>query len=119
MVIRQAFAELRGCAPSATDETVLLAAARSAAQRAGATVVGDHAQRYAPHGVTLVIFLAQSHIMLTTWPEHDLILADVLLCDPSMSEDAAIDALAARLCPHGTVARSYVERRIAPAGRSG
>ncbi|MEQ8966813.1 MAG: S-adenosylmethionine decarboxylase [Azospirillaceae bacterium] len=115
MIIRQGFAELRGCGAAISDEAALRDAAVAAARSAGATVIGDHAQRYAEHGLTLVIFLAQSHVMLSTWPEYDLILADVLLCDDTMSVDGAIDALAARLCPDGTVVRSSVERRIGPA----
>ena len=92
------------------------AALLRAAEAAGATVIGEHAQRYVPHGVTFVLFLAESHIMLTTWPEYRLVMADILLCNAEMSEDAAIDEIARRICPDGVVERSYVTRHIESLG---
>lgn len=105
---------MRNCGSLIGDETALRDAAIAAAEAAGATVIGEHAQRYVPHGITLVIFLAESHIMLTTWPEYRMVLVDILLCNPDMSEDAAVDEVARRLCPDGVVERSYVTRHIEP-----
>lgn len=105
---------MRNCGSLIGDETALRDTAIAAAEAAGATVIGEHAQRYVPHGITLVIFLAESHIMLTTWPEYRMVLVDILLCNPDMSEDAAVDEVARRLCPDGVVERSYVTRHIEP-----
>ncbi|GGD86859.1 hypothetical protein GCM10011390_01860 [Aureimonas endophytica] len=114
MRIRQVLADMRNCESLIDDEVKLLEAAIAAAKSVGATVIGEHAQRYVPHGVTLVLFLAESHIMLTTWPEYRMVLADILLCSPDMDENRAIDEIAARLCPNGVVERSYVTRQIEP-----
>jgi S-adenosylmethionine decarboxylase len=112
MKIRQVLADMRNCGPQIEDEVVLRDAALAAATAAGATIIGEHAQRYVPHGITLVVFLAESHIMLTTWPEYRMVLVDILLCNPDMSEDAAVDEVARWLCPDGLVERSYVTRSI-------
>jgi S-adenosylmethionine decarboxylase len=116
MRIRQVLADMRNCNALMEDEDALREAAIAAAFAAGATVIGEHTQRYVPHGVTFVLFLAESHIMLTTWPEYRLVMADILLCNPEMSEDAAIDEIARRVCPDGVVERSYVTRHIEPLG---
>ena len=114
MRIRQVLADMRDCDSVIEDEDALREAAIAGARAAGATIIGDHAQRYVPHGITFVVFLAESHIMLTTWPEYRMVLADVLLCNPEMSEDATIDEIARRLCPNGVVERGYVTRHIEP-----
>jgi S-adenosylmethionine decarboxylase len=104
MRIRQVLADMRDCSSAIEDEALLR----------GATVIGEHAQRYVPHGLTLVVFLAESHIMLTTWPEFKMVLVDVLLCNPEMDEDAVVDEIARLLCPDGLVEKSYVTRYIEP-----
>lgn len=114
MRIRQVLADMRDCSAAIEDELALRDAALAGAKAGGATIIGEHAQRYVPHGITLVVFLAESHIMLTTWPEYKMVLVDVLLCNPDMSEDATIDEIARHLCPDGLVERSYVTRQIEP-----
>jgi S-adenosylmethionine decarboxylase len=90
-----------------------MAAAMAAAEAVGATVVGESTVRYVPHGLTVAVFLAESHIVLTTWPEHRLLLIDTLLCNPDMNPDVAIDAIVQLLCPSGEVVRQRIPRRIA------
>lgn len=114
MRIRQVLADMRNCDAVIEDEVRLLEAAIAAAKSVGATIIGEHAQRYVPHGITLILFLAESHIMLTTWPEYRMVLADILLCNPEMDENKAIDEIARRLCPNGVVERSFVTRHIEP-----
>lgn len=114
MRIRQVLADMRNCDPLIEDEVRLLEAAIAAAKAVGATIIGEHAQRYVPHGITLILFLAESHIMLTTWPEYRMVLADILLCNSEMDVDRAIDEIARRLCPAGVVERSSVLRHIEP-----
>ena len=113
MLMTQVLADCYGCEASIEDADSLMAAAMAAAGAVGATVVGESTVRYVPHGLTIAVFLAESHIVLTTWPEHRLLLVDTLLCNPDMDADVAIDAIAQRLCPRGEVVRSRVPRRIA------
>ena len=114
MRIRQVVADMRDCSSAIEDEALLRDAALAGARAGGATVIGEHAQRYVPHGLTLVVFLAESHIMLTTWPEVRMVLVDVLLCNPEMDEDAVVDEIGRLLCPDGLVEKIYVTRNIEP-----
>ncbi len=64
-----------------------------AAHAVGAEVVGKAECRYVPHGVTAVLFLAESHILVSTWPEHNTALLDVLLCNDAMDPNQVADVL--------------------------
>jgi S-adenosylmethionine decarboxylase len=113
MLMTQVLADAYHCEASIEDGEALMTAALAAAAAVGATVVGEATVRYVPHGLTVAVFLAESHIVLTTWPEHRLLLIDTLLCNPDMNPDVAIDAIVRRLCPAGEVVRQRVPRRIA------
>jgi S-adenosylmethionine decarboxylase len=64
------------CDP-AVIEQVLVAAAHSA----GAKVLGTHIHDFGEgKGVTGVITLAESHISIHSWPEHDYAAIDVFMC---------------------------------------
>jgi len=81
------------CAGPLDDAGVIRGAMHAAAEAVGATVVGQAECRYVPHGVTAVLFLAESHILVSTWPEHRTALIDVLLCNEAMDPQVAADVL--------------------------
>lgn len=112
MLMTQILAELYGCDPIIEDAATLAATAKNAAQSVGATVVGECEIRYVPHGLTVIVFLGESHIILTTWPEYQLTLLDILLCNPEMDPGAVVATLKARLCPSGQMIMHEVLRRI-------
>lgn len=74
-------------APDLNNAQLLHDMAVLAARANGATVVGEVRQSYAPQGVTVVIFLEESHIIVTTYPEHGIYFVDVFACG---GVDAAI-----------------------------
>ena len=113
MIVRQITAELRQCTSALNDREALLDACKAAAHSVGATIVGEGSARYQPHGDTVVVFLAESHIMITTWPEMDLALVDILLCNPEMDVDACIDVIKSRLSPDGQLHVDHTDRVIA------
>ncbi len=113
MLMTHRLAELYGCSSDIEDAAALAAAARMAAEQVGATVVGNYEVRYVPHGLTVAVFLAESHIVLTTWPEFHLVLLDILLCNPEMDYNRAADVIKARLCPAGQMRIHDVQRKIA------
>ena len=79
MLMTQVLADAYRCEAGIEDADALMAAAIAGAAAVGATVVGESTVRYVPHGLTIAVFLAESHIVLTTWPEHRLLLIDTLL----------------------------------------
>lgn len=111
----QLLADMYGASPLIEDEGAVVAAAKAGAGIVGATVVGEISVRYVPHGLTVAVFLAESHLVLTTWPEFRLLMVDVLLCNPTMDHHRVVDEIARRLCPNGEVIRHDVARVIAAA----
>lgn len=77
-------ADLYGVAPDVLrDPERLTAILREAVQAGGATLVSIHAHGFAPHGVTVVAVLAESHASIHTWPEHGGAFVDAFTCGAS------------------------------------
>ncbi len=82
--------ELWGCRGPLNDAEALEAALRAASRRVGAHIMTGARAVYQPHGVTVILILAESHMVISTWPEYDYALVDLLLCNAEMNpEDAA------------------------------
>lgn len=64
---------------------------RKAAESAGAKVIEIHCTTYTIHGFTTVALLAESHIILTTWPELDYASINIYLCNPEMDHTIVLD----------------------------
>ena len=87
ILAKHLLAELHGC-----DRELLNDAERlqrlmlTAADKARAHVVGEVTHRYAPHGVTCVLVLEESHFSLHTWPEAGYAAADFYTCGSLLPE---------------------------------
>ncbi len=64
---------------------------RKAAESAGAKVIEIHCTTYTIHGFTTVALLAESRIILTTWPELDYASINIYLCNPEMDHTIVLD----------------------------
>ena len=85
---------------------------RSAAETAGATVLGSHFHSFGTaQGITGVVLLAESHISIHTWPESDFAAVDIFMCG-SANPQRALEALVEALSP----TQQHVE--VAARGRS-
>ncbi len=113
MLMTHILAELYDCPEIINDAQALAEAAKTAAQSVGATIVGEYEVRYVPHGLTIAIFLGESHIVLTTWPEFDLLLVDILLCNPQMHPRTVVERIRQQICPKGQMIVHEVPRRVA------
>ena len=51
-----------------------------AAKRAGCKVLGTFEHKFSPHGVTIVVAVAESHISIHTWPEFGYAAIDIFTC---------------------------------------
>lgn len=112
MIINQLTAELNHCNSKIEDIDELLDTAKRAAALTGANAIGSAHAQYQPHGLTAIVFLAESHILLTTWPEINLLLLDVMLCNPDMSTDTVLQEIKKQFCPDGTVTSQLIPREI-------
>lgn len=95
---RQVFADLYGCDPAALNDVAAIEGHMLAAARAcGATVVAHCFHHFAPHGVSGVVVIAESHLALHTWPEHGFAALDLFTCGASLDADACVAWLARAL----------------------
>lgn len=82
-----------------------------AARACGATILGTRLHPFAENrGVTGVVLLAESHITIHTWPEHDYAAVDVFMCgdcDPEDSIPVLDDAFAPDTLQQATFNRGH------------
>lgn len=75
----------------------------AAARVADATVVGEHFHAFAPHGISGVVIIGESHLAIHIWPERRFAAVDVFTCNAALKMRAAsnylVDAFQARR-PH-------------------
>lgn len=69
-------------------------ACKQAALHSGATVLSVNCHRFSPVGVSILVFLAESHLSVHTWPEEGYAAVDVYTCGPATRPDQAITFLA-------------------------
>ena len=81
---------------SPVSDITELAAAATAAVRAGGGTVLDSSHVIFPNGaVTLVLILAESHLAIHTWPEENLIAVDLFSCGTIAAERVADELITA------------------------
>ncbi len=62
-------------------ETQFLTALKTSVQTVGLTPISQTGFTFAPHGVSVVVLLAESHVALHYWPEKDKVTVDIHICD--------------------------------------
>ena len=68
-------------AENLSDPVHIDRALRTAAERAGATILHSHFHHFTPNGgVSGVVVLAESHISIHTWPERRFAAVDIFMC---------------------------------------
>jgi S-adenosylmethionine decarboxylase len=84
--------ELKECDPELLNNLPFLQRALlEAAEKTGATIIGETFHQFSPHGVTGVVAIAESHLCIHTWPEFSYAAVDIFTCGPSFDADAAAD----------------------------
>ncbi len=78
----------------------------TAANEAGATVLGESFHRFNPHGISGVVIIAESHLFIHTWPEYGYAAADIFTCGNSVHPEKAAQILIRKL---GTESHSIIE----------
>ncbi len=70
-----------GCKGDLNNNDRIVQMAEQAAKQVGATVLGKGSVSYPGRGVTAVIFLAESHILVSTYPEYQYAIVEIFMCN--------------------------------------
>lgn len=70
-----------------------------AAKAANNTPLKTAIYKFPVQGLTGVILLAESHIAIHTWPEHDYVAIDIFTCGKTTDPYKALDYLKERFAP--------------------
>jgi len=68
-------------------------ALRDAAVAGKVTLIDVFVHQFAPHGVSGIAMIAESHLAIHTWPEYGYMAADFFTCGEGADVDAAIEVL--------------------------
>ncbi|QQS01943.1 MAG: adenosylmethionine decarboxylase [Austwickia sp.] len=109
----QVAADLYGCDPTVlNDVPALERLLQAAADASNATVVDKLTHTFTPVGATIALVLAESHLILHTWPERDFVALDAFTCSDAMKPEAAVEVVRAGLGAQ-RVESSVVARGVA------
>ena len=90
--------ELKGCDKEVLNDVGFLREALlAAAGEAGTTVLGESFHQFNPHGVSGVVMIAESHLVIHTWPEYGYAAADIFTCGDSVQPEKAAETLVEKL----------------------
>ena len=69
------------CDPGAADDPSLIyRVMREYSEANGLTVCDSCETKYQPQGVTVVLVLQESHLLVNTWPEHGVVQVELFSC---------------------------------------
>ncbi|WP_299322499.1 adenosylmethionine decarboxylase [Parasphingopyxis sp.] len=107
---RHVLADFHGCTARLDDIGLVERALRAASDAAGATILDLNLHHFGDgQGVTGVALLAESHMSIHTWPEHDYAALDLFLCGRQHNIDAALAVLADGFAP-ADIAKRVIAR---------
>jgi len=77
----------------------MIAAMKLGCDASGATVCQSCEEKFQPHGLTVVLILAESHFVVSTWPEHTSCTVDVSVCAADIDLQVLLGPLVELLAP--------------------
>lgn len=91
--------EATGCEGDLTDSGAILACMRRVADLLETQVLRESVHVYPGGGLTAVLFLAESHLLVSTWPECRVAICEVCVCGGNMEVGLAWETLTGVLRP--------------------
>lgn len=80
MKIKQLNIDCYSCLGNLNDPAIIQVM-EAAAKKCGAKVIGSAFQKYKKYGITAIVFLAESHILVSTYPEIQFAVVEIFLCN--------------------------------------
>ena len=65
-------------------------------------VIDSYLYLYPPQGLSIIVTLAESHIGIHTWPEHDYLSLDVFICDDPQKAHSFVSSMKDIIKPEKT-----------------
>ncbi|MFH1132547.1 MAG: adenosylmethionine decarboxylase [Pseudomonadota bacterium] len=91
--------ELYDCPSDLLNDAVFVKSAlRQAAKESGSSLLQVLSHKFVPQGVTGLGLLAESHLSIHTWPEHNFVAVDIFTCGQKLKPEAACKYLAKVFC---------------------
>lgn len=98
--------DLNDCTTPDPSPTEIGAAMHATAERLGVRVLLDAPVQYPDHGITYMMALAESHLVVSTWPEHRAAQIDLVSCRADAPPETALEPLLKLFGPnHTTIQR--------------
>lgn len=79
------------------DEKKVKDVLNEAAVVCGATVLNTSSHKFSPHGVSVIVMIAESHLSIHTWPEYNYAACDIFTCGVTIKPEKAVDYLVKEL----------------------
>jgi S-adenosylmethionine decarboxylase len=90
--------ELKDCDSDAVNDMEFLKTClRTAAEKAGATVVNEAFYKFTPYGISGVVIIAESHLFVHTWPEYCYAAVDIFTCGTNIRPEKAAEFIVKEL----------------------
>jgi S-adenosylmethionine decarboxylase len=74
-------------ATTADTESFYCSLLEEIATSLGYAILKNASYKFAPHGVTAVLLLSESHISIHTWPEHNYAVCELVTCREFTSQN--------------------------------
>lgn len=94
--------------PDRLERALLAAAAAARCQ-----VLGTVKHHFQPHGASVVVLVAESHLSIHSWPEHGYAAADILTCGETLPEEG-VKSLIKHMNPARTEIQKYQRGLVQP-----
>lgn len=108
VVVRHLAAKLEGCESTLiNDLDYVCGVLNDVTEKIGMTYLGRSIHRFAPHGVSVVFLLAESHISVHTWPECGLADIEIVSCNPHSDVRLGLRIVEAAFKASATTSRTW------------
>ena len=107
--------ELKDCNCDLLDDLDYIRASMlEAAEKTGATIIGESFHQFSPQGVTGVVAIAESHLCIHTWPEYGYAAVDIFTCGEGFKPREAAEMIVKHL-ESKDYSITEIERGVLPA----
>lgn len=97
--IVQMLVDLYGCESDLDDAELLLDTLERGANEVSVKIVRKITHRFSPHGVSIILILAETHLSIHTWPEHGYAAVDIFICGEGKDPEAVWKVIRESLRP--------------------